>query len=123
MPAWKPDRFEGFWAAYPRDENRAKAVEQWDALPRDRALMDKHSGDEEGLLREIALGLKRHLDCPDWREGRGIPHAFRWLRDRRWTEKAKQLSTPAPKSTPIPAKPDQWHTEIINGEEVVIYDG
>lgn len=94
IPEWQPERFEGFWAAYPRDECRAKAVEQWDALPRDKELMDKHLGDEEALLREIALGLKRHLASTDWREGVGIPHAFRWLRDRRWTEKAKRPPAP-----------------------------
>lgn len=93
VPSWQAERFEGFWAAYPRDEDRAKAVEEWDALPMDQELMDKHAGDEEGLLREIALGLKRHLACSDWREGRGIPYAFRWLRDRRWTEKVKQIPT------------------------------
>ena len=35
-PTWRPDKFAGFWLAYPRDEDRAKAVEQWDALPGDQ---------------------------------------------------------------------------------------
>lgn len=87
-PGWMPERFEGFWAAYPRDEDRARAVEQWDKLPRDRELMERY-GSEEALLHDIALGLKIHLECEDWREGRGIPYAFRWLRDRRWLEKRK----------------------------------
>ena len=87
-PVWRPEKFEGFWAAYPRDEDRAKAVEQWDALPRDQGLVEQY-GTEDALLHDIALGLKRHLDCEDWREGRGIPYAFRWLRDRRWREKRK----------------------------------
>ena len=39
------------------------------------------------------MGLKRHLDCEDWREGRGIPYAFRWLRDRKWTEKKKTVQS------------------------------
>lgn len=91
VPEWQPDRFEGFWSAYPRDEDRAKAVEQWDLLPKDKELMDKHGGSEDSLLREISRGLKRHLECEDWREGRGIPYAFRWLRDRKWTEKQKQV--------------------------------
>ena len=90
VPTWQPEKFEGFWSAYPRDEDRAKAVEQWDALPHDKELMDKHLGDEDALLREIARGLKRHLESRDWRENIGVPHAFRWLRDRRWTEKVKQ---------------------------------
>ena len=91
-PTWHPERFEGFWRAYPRDEDRAKAVEQWDKLPEDQALVKRY-GSEEALLHDIAVGLKRHLDCEDWREGRGIPYAFRWLRDRRWTEKRKIVQT------------------------------
>ena len=71
-----------------RDEDRAKAVEQWDALPGDQGLMEQY-GSEDALLHDIAVGLKRHLDCEDWREGRGIPYAFRWLRDRKWQEKRK----------------------------------
>lgn len=92
VPNWKPDRFERFWSAYPRDEDRAKAVAEWDKLPYDEELMDKHGGDEEELLKEIARGLKRHLYCSDWQDGRGIPYAFRWLRDRKWTEKIKKFS-------------------------------
>lgn len=120
-PEWRPEKFEGFWAAYPKDDCRAKAVEQWDALPHDKELMDKHLGDEDALLREIALGLKRHLESRDWRENIGIPHAFRWLRDRRWTEKVKQ---PQAQPAPDPAAPRQkkCHTEIVNGEEVLVYD-
>lgn len=98
VPSWEPERFEGFWRAYPRDEDRAKAVEQWDKLPRDGELMERY-GTEEALLHDIAVGLKRHLDCEDWQEGRGIPYAFRWLRDRRWTEKRKTVG-PSPEVRP-----------------------
>ena len=98
VPSWMPERFEGFWAAYPRDEDRAKAVEQWDKLPHDRELMERY-GSEDALLHDIALGLKIHLECEDWREGRGIPYAFRWLRDRRWLEKRKTVR-PAPEARP-----------------------
>lgn len=118
VPEWEPERFEKFWQAYPRDEDRAKAVEQWDALPKDKALMASHGGDEKKLLDEIALGLKRHLACPDWKAEIGIPYAFRWLRDRRWTEKAKTGGQAAPMPTP----PRRSHTEIINGEEVTIFE-
>lgn len=97
-PSWMPERFEGFWAAYPRDEDRARAVEQWDKLPQDRELMERY-GSEDALLHDIALGLKIHLECEDWREGRGIPYAFRWLRDRRWLEKRKTVR-PAPEARP-----------------------
>lgn len=118
VPEWRPEKFEGFWASYPRDEDRARAVEQWDALPKDKALIQRHGGDEEKLLREIALGLKRHLASEDWKAGIGIPYAFRWLRDRRWTEKAKAGAPEAP--APLP--PRKYHTEMIDGEEIIVYE-
>ena len=92
VPEWQPERFEGFWNAYPRDEDRAKAVEQWDLIPQDQKLMEQYASEDE-LLHEMSVGLKRHLDCEDWREGRGIPYAFRWLRDRKWTEKKKTVQS------------------------------
>lgn len=118
VPEWQPERFEKFWQAYPRDEDRAKAVEQWDALRQDKALMSRHGGDEEKLLREIAQGLKRHLACEDWKSGVGIPYAFRWLRDRRWTEKSKTGS----QDSLSPAPPRKYHTKTVNGEEVIVFD-
>ena len=118
VPEWQPEKFEGFWAAYPRDEDRAKAVEQWDMLPRDKALMARHEGDEGKLLKEIARGLQRHLESEDWKNNIGVPYAFRWLRDRKWTEKSK---APAQNFKP-PIQPRHSHIEIIDGEEVTIFD-
>ena len=114
VPVWQPERFEGFWAAYPRDEDRAEAVEVWDNLPKDKELMARHNGDETSLLNEIALGLKRHLECEDWKNGVGIPYAFRWLRKRRWLEKAKTGH-----DTQSLMPPRQYSTSTQNGEEVV----
>lgn len=118
VPEWQAERFEGFWKAYPRDEDRAKAVEEWDRLPKDKELMARHGGDEETLLREISKGLKRHLVCEDWRNGVGIPYAFRWLRGRKWTEKSKTGCQEALS----PAPPRKHHTEIVDGEEVIVFD-
>lgn len=120
IPTWNPERFERFWAAYPRDENRARAVEEWDKLGKDKELLDKHGGSEKALLDEIARGLQRHLLCEDWKNGIGIPHAFRWLRDRRWTEKKKEKSDYS--ISPAPEHPKKYHYEMIDGEEVLVWD-
>ena len=51
--------------------------------------MAQYGGSEEQLLHDMSVGLRRHLESRQWQEDVGIPYAFRWLRDRRWTEKAK----------------------------------
>lgn len=118
VPEWEPERFERFWQKYPRDEDRAKAVEQWDLLPKDKELMKRFEGDGKKLLDEIALGLQRHLASEDWKKNVGIPYAFRWLRDRRWNEKNKEAQA---QRIPSPA-PRKYHIEIVNGEEVAVFD-
>ena len=75
VPAWEPERFEGFWSYYPRHENRAKAAEEWDRLRPD--------GD---LIRAMGLALQRQKASEDWQRGIGIPHACRWLKNRRWLD-------------------------------------
>jgi hypothetical protein len=59
------------------------------------------------LLHEISVGLKRHLECEDWRNDVGIPYAFRWLRDRRWTEKQK-TGRPAGQGTSVTPERFGW---------------
>lgn len=76
IPTHAPERFEQFWQAYPGGGSRLKAVEEWDALAA-----------SPELLNEMAKALKRQKASRMWRDGVGIPHAFRWLRDRRWTDK------------------------------------
>lgn len=121
VPEWQPERFERFWKAYPRDEDRVGAVEQWDALPQDKALMEEYGNDEDRLLDEIARGLKRHLDSPEWKKNDGefIPYAVRFLKKRRWKEKLKSGTQKAA----VPPMPKlSYHIEMIDGEEMIVYD-
>lgn len=76
IPTYAPERFEQFWKKYPVSGSRLKAVEEWDALAPDDALID-----------EMARALARQMHSKMWRDGIGIPHACRWLRDQRWTDK------------------------------------
>lgn len=84
IPTHAPERFEQFWQAYPGGGSRLKAVEEWDKLAA-----------SPELLTEMARALKRQKASRMWQDGVGIPHAFRWLRDRRWTDKLPE--TPAPR--------------------------
>mgnify|MGYP004511415135 FL=1 len=79
-PAWKPERFEGFWAYYPRGENRMGAVRAWDKLKPDDA-----------LIETIGRALQVLKATPVWRDGVGIPYAATFLNGRRWEDaKAKR---------------------------------
>ena len=82
-PDWMPERFEAFWASYPRGEGKQKAIHAWDRLK-----------PNDDLLRSMALGLMRQLQSPDWQRGIGIPHASTWLNQRRWEDEVKGLPSP-----------------------------
>ena len=74
-PAWKPERFEGFWAYYPRGENRMGAVRAWDKLKPDDA-----------LIETIGRALQLLKASQAWQDGVGIPYAATFLNGRRWED-------------------------------------
>ena len=69
----------------------------------------------------MGLGLKRALASADWQKdgGRYIPMASTWLNGRRWEDEDKPAPT-ARADRPRQQRP--FHTEIIDGEEVVVFD-
>ena len=85
VPKWKPERFEKFWAFYPRGEARKNAVRAWDKLRPPDALID-----------EMAVALQRQMESEEWKRGIGIPYASTWLNGRRWedVQKAPAASVP-----------------------------
>lgn len=108
VPTWKPERFEAFWSFYPRHEDRVSAVREWDRLR-----------PEDGLIDAIARALKWQVRAEDW----PVPYACRYLRNQRWLDEPSARSG---KAAPARAQARQltgWHTEIVNGEEVLVPDG
>ena len=106
VPVWKPERFEAFWSYYPRHEDRVSAVREWDRLKPD-----------DGLIDTIARALKRQVRNKDW----AVPYACRYLRNQRWLDELPKDSKAAP-ARPQAKQLTGWHTEIINGEEVMVED-
>lgn len=91
-PTWKPERFEGFWAYYPRGENRMGAVRAWDKLRPDDA-----------LISEIGHALKLLKASQAWQDGVGIPYAATFLNQRRWEDAAakRPAQRPADRAQPV----------------------
>lgn len=107
MPVWKPERFEAFFKFYPRHEDRVSAVREWDRLKPD-----------DGLIDTIARALKRQVQIKDW----PAPYACRYLRNQRWLDELPKEGVSAP-ARPQARQLTGWHTEVINGEEVMVQDG
>ena len=107
VPTWKPERFEAFWKFYPRHEDRVSAVREWDRLKPEDALIDT-----------IARALKRQVQNKDW----AVPYACRYLRNQRWLDELPNDGSPAP-ARPKARQLTGWHTEVINGEEVLVQNG
>lgn len=89
-PTWEPERFEGFWAYYPRGENRMGAVRAWDKLKPDDA-----------LIETIGRALQVLKASPAWRDGVGIPYASTFLNGRRWEDAKAKRPAQSAKSQPV----------------------
>lgn len=76
-PDWKPDRFAGLWAYYPKEGRQKKqdAMDAWDKLRPDDELIDR-----------IARALKKLCATERWRRGIGIPYVATFLRNDRWVD-------------------------------------
>ena len=88
MPSVLPERFQAFWDFYRlipgqdgkrRNEHRQSALEAWDALQPDDALVDR-----------IGRALQKQLKTDMWSRGVGIPMAATYLNQHRW-EDAEEL--------------------------------
>ena len=106
VPQWKPERFEKFWAYYPRHEDRVSAVREWDRLKPSDELIDA-----------IARALLWQTRIEDW----PAPYACRYLRNQRWLDEPPKQKGQAPRPTAPSLK--GWHYETIDGEEVLVPDG
>ena len=89
-PTWKPERFEGFWAYYPRGENRMGAVRAWDKLKPDDA-----------LIETIGRALQVLKASPAWRDGVGIPYASTFLNGCRWEDAKAKRPAQSAKAQPV----------------------
>lgn len=71
------ERFDRFWAAYPRHEGKKKAEESFRKI-----------GPDETLLDTILAALAKWKQSDQWNEdgGRYIPYPATWLNGKRWED-------------------------------------
>ena len=83
MPAHDPEAFETFWTAYPRKDDRKKAIRAWDKLKPDKS-----------LCRVMYDALKRQRASEQWAEagGKFIPLFSTWLNGCKWEDQGVDLS-------------------------------
>lgn len=92
MPTHDPDAFEVFWAAYPRKDDRLKAIRAWDKLKPDKPLC---------RMMYTALLRQKASDQWAWDGGKYIPMFSTWINGRRWEDQGvdpSQLPPPKPPS-------------------------
>jgi hypothetical protein len=68
-------------------------------------------------LETILTALEQHKKSDQWRKDNGqfIPHPATWLNNERWADELEV--EPVKRSTP-----KKWHTLMLDGEEIVVFD-
>ena len=86
------DRFDAFWAAYPKKYSKGAAEKAWQAIDPGRELL-------ETMLRKLAAAKA----CPDWTKesGQYIPYPATWLRARGWEDEIRPIAHSPPKWKPV----------------------
>lgn len=110
------DLFHVFWDSYPKKVDKRRAYEAFKRL--------KVTPE---LLSCMLAALDKQKQSEQWREanGRYIPHATTWLNGRRWEDTMPTTASggSGPSARPQARQLTGWHTEVINGEEVMVQDG
>lgn len=120
---WKPERFEDFWAYYrltfcAADHNRAggraEALQAWDKLKPDDA-----------LLRRIAAHLKAVMRTRQWADGYGIKYASTYLNAVRLGKISLDELPEAngePQAASVSPGRRYMGTRVVDGREVDVYE-
>ena len=71
-------RFDAFWAIYPRKENKRRAQQEWNRLKPD-----------DETVHEILAAVREQMKSDQWSRDGGayIPHPSSWLHGERWKDK------------------------------------
>lgn len=82
---YEPEIFERLWKKYPRGNDKAGAIREWDKLKPDRELM-----------MTMSAALDRAMASDEWQRGIGIPYLCRWISNRRWEDEQREIPEQLP---------------------------
>lgn len=101
LAADAPGRFDEFWKAYPRHENRKKAERTWASRKLDR------------IAEQIITAVRdRVAGDPKWRDPQYVPHPTTYLNGDRWLDQWKSATTVVGDEPPADltaAQKVEWH--------------
>ena len=82
------ERFEIFWAIYPKKKSKQAALTAWKKLKPDEAFKQK-----------IIAAVQKQKQWPEWQKDNGqyIPYPATWLNQRRWEDEGIVKATETPR--------------------------
>ena len=100
------ERFESFWAIYPKKKSKQAALTAWKKLKPDEVFKQK-----------IIAAVQKQKQWPEWQKDNGqyIPYPATWLNQRRWEDEGITTAQPDP-----PKKREYREIRDENGEVVEV---
>lgn len=101
------ERFSRFWSVYPKKKSKQSALRAW-----------KKIKPSEELTQKIISAVQKQKQWPEWQKdgGQYIPYPATWLNSGGWEDEALSGSDVRSKQSM------SHHIEVIDGEEVVVYE-
>jgi hypothetical protein len=111
-PAGEPEHFAAFWEAYPRHDDRTKAVAAFARLsPEDQAAAPARAAEW--------IGRRTDWITPEGKDFR--PYPATWLNNKRW--KDEPAPTPSPVTTHAAPSPTSYSPRPVNGHKPLGHGG
>lgn len=94
-------RFQRFWAVYPRKVAKDGALAVWNRLQ-----------PTEDLTTQMIAAVRRQAQSEQWQDEKYIPHPRTWLNQGRWKD---QLGRPLGPALPLESPVDHPHLRKVAG--------
>ena len=79
-----PSKFEDFWKAYPKKNDKGKALTKWNAI-----CLKKNK--DCPTWKEVKSAIVRQIKSERWQDEKFIPSPTTWLNQSRWLDDPEQM--------------------------------